>query len=134
MATTWTAKKVNPREVSGRFAVDVEIYKNGDLVKTETFETTQDQPSDWPAEGVKQIIRSLRDVPALPAKITEGDVVLPGDRVVDAAAVAWQTDHALARTAKELVDLGVIPANNAKYVALLARLKTNFRAEYIGLI
>lgn len=68
------------------------------------------------------------------AKISAGDVAVPSDAVIDVAAEAWHADYALAKGVKSLVDLGVIPANNAKYVALLARLKTHFRAEYIGLV
>lgn len=130
----FTAKRVNPRIENERFVVDVEVYKDGVLVKTERFETTQDQPAGWPGDGIKRLIQNLQDVPNLPAKISAGDVVIPPDVVIDAAVEAWQADYSLASRVKTLVELGVIRADNAKYVALLARLKTNFKAEYIGLV
>lgn len=130
----WSAKVVNPRKEGDLFKVDVEIYKDGALVKTETFETSQEQPAGWPRDGVKRLIENLQGVENMPGKVTAGDLALPADPVIDAAADAWLKDFSLARSAKELVDLGVIPANNAKYTALLNRLKTNFKPEYIGLV
>ena len=133
----WTAKKVNPRIEGELFAVDVEIYKDGVLVKTERFDTAQDQPAEWPSDGIKRLIQRLQAVPDLPSKILTGDVTLPPDNVPTAEEIArdaWLKDFALAQRAKQLVDLNVIAANNARYVALLARLKANFQPEYIGLI
>jgi hypothetical protein len=130
----WTARKVNPRKEGDLFKVDVEIRNDGEVVKIETFETSQSQPANWPAEGAKRLIENLKAVPQMVGKVEEGDIEIPADPVIDTAAQAWLEDHAKAMRAKSLVDLGVIPANNAKYAALLARLKTNFRAEYIGLI
>ena len=130
----YTAKKVNPRTENGLFKIDVEIYADGVLVKTETFETSQDQPADWPADGVKRLIQSLQAVPTLPGKITTGDVTLPADPIVDVAANAWLADYALYQRVKPLVDAGVIAANNTKYTALLTRLKNNFQPAYVGLV
>jgi predicted NBD/HSP70 family sugar kinase len=133
----WTAKKVNPRIEGELFVVDVEIYKDGVLVKTERFDTAQDQPAEWPRDGIKRLIQRLQAVPELPSKILTGDVTIPADPVPTADEIArdaWLKDFALAQRAKQLVDLNVIAANNARYVALLASLRTNFRPEYIGLI
>lgn len=130
----WTARKVNPRTEGRLFKVDVEYLKDGVLDHTERYETSQGQPDNWPADAVKRHIQSLNELVELPAKITGGDVTLPADPVIDAAAEAWHADYSLASRAKVLVDLGVINADNVKYVALLARLKANFKAEYIGLV
>lgn len=131
---TWTAEKRNPRSDGLIFMVDVAYLKDGVENHIQTYETNQDQAADWPADLVNQHIKGLQALETLPAKITTGTVTLPADPVVDAAAQAWQSDYALASRAKILVDLGVIPANNAKYTALLTRLKNNFKPEYIGLI
>jgi hypothetical protein len=128
----WTAKKVNPRIEGLVYRVNVEFYKDGVLDHMERYETTQSQPENWPAELVKRRIQHLEELETF--QVTAGDITLPADPVVDTAKEDWLADYSLASRAKMLVDLGVIPANNAKYVALLARLKTNFRPEYIGLI
>lgn len=130
----WTAEKRNTRLDGQVFKVDVAYLKDGVEDHIVTYETTQDQAADWPAESVKRHISDLQGLAALPGKITTGAVTLPADPVVDAAASAWMADFGLAQRAKSLVDLGIIPANNAKYTALLTRLKTNFKPEYIGLI
>lgn len=131
---TWTHEVLNPRTEGELFKVDVTIYRDGSPVKTQTFETNQDQGPDWPADGIKRLIQSLQALETLPGKITAGIRTLPADPVVDAAKNAWLADYELATRAKMLVDLNVIASNNAKYTALLARLKTNFKPEYIGLI
>ena len=130
----WTAEKVNPRIEGNSFVVDVEIYKDDVLVKTERFTTSQDQPSDWPSDGVKRLIRSLQDVPTLLDKITAGDMTLPADTVIDVAEREWMNDFHRAEKAKILVDAGVIQANNAKYTALLTRLRNNFLPAYFDIL
>lgn len=130
----WTARKTNPRTEGLQFKVDVEYLADGILDHTETYITTQGQPANWPADTVKRHIQSLIELETLPSTITAGAITLPADPVIDAAKDAWLADYSLASRAATLVDLGVIPANNVKYVALLARLKTNFKPEYIGLI
>lgn len=73
---TWTAEKVNPRIEGNVFIVDVELYKDGKLIETERYETTQPQDQDWPGELVKRRITNLEGVKELPTKIEAGSIDL----------------------------------------------------------
>lgn len=83
--------------------------------------------------GVKRHIRDLEGVEGLMEKISTGEIVLPADPVVDSEAVAWNADYALASRVKHLVDLGVIEKDDAKYAELIARLRANYKPEFVGL-
>lgn len=74
----FTALKVNPRQEGHLFVVDVEIYKNGKLIDTERFETSQPQADDWPAELVKRRIERREGLKEMSTKITAGEIDLSG--------------------------------------------------------
>lgn len=131
---TWTFKNVNPRMDGDRFAVDVEFYRDGVLKLTETFETTQDQPDHWPAELAQAMVQRKEGVTALAARITAGDIVLPAAPIVDAAQAAWFRDLSKLERATIVLNAGAIQPTNPKYVALQARVRTNFKPEYFDLL
>lgn len=130
----YSAKKVNPRIEDGVFKVDVEIYENDRLVKTERFETTQEQDADWPSEGVKAIIDRLKTVPTLVGKVTAGDVVLPDAPIRDQAEIDWQNDFSVLKSAQTMISISGAFVDNPAYVALVDRVVKNFKPEYIGLV
>lgn len=74
----WSAIKKNPRLNNGVFSIDVDIFDDKDvLIDTLTFETTQDQPEDWPADMVARWIKNRQEVVEMPLKIQEGGLELP---------------------------------------------------------
>ena len=129
----FTAKRVNPRMDGKLFKVDGEIYKDGVLVETETYETNQPQDATWPNQLIKRRIESLQGLPNLAATVTAGDVVLPPDPVVDAAAEAWNLDYSRWRKAKEVGQFRPAILSSAKFIALEKRLNDNFLAKYLDL-
>lgn len=132
----YTAKKLNPRVEGDLFKVDVEIYADGVLAKTQTFETNQTQPDTWPAEGVKRLIQSLQEVPTLPTKIAAGDLAIPVDAARDAAKDAWLALDSQYWRLKQYVDDGLItsantPAAWTQWMNLKAKRTADFRPAFV---
>lgn len=128
----WTAIKVNPRVDGDLFKIDVDLFADGVPVRRETFETTQAQSEDWPAEEVKRLIERLQAVPSMAETVTEGVIVLPDDPpAADPARGNWLADLARAKQIKDLVELGVIEANDKTYTDLLEKIRREFQQEYI---
>lgn len=129
----WTATKVNPRVDGDLFKVDVDIFKDGVRVKRETFETTQEQDADWPAAEVKRLIERLRSVPSMAETVAEGAITLPADPpAADPDRTTWFADLARAKQMQNLVELGVIDANDKTYTDLLETVRRGYQPEYIG--
>lgn len=126
-----TAKPTTDAE--GMTAFTIEYRKDAMPTITQSYRI-----DSFTLENLKNLVRSKCDAlnaATDPATVVTGKIdttIVPP--VIDAAAVAWRADYQTAQQAKLLVDLGVIPANNAKYVALLAKLKTNFLPAYINLV
>lgn len=124
---------VPARDGEGRISVTVEFRKDGAPTVTQVYRI-DNFSARWLKDTCAAKCNALNNVEDLTA-VTSGKLdttVTP--EAVDTAAVAWSQDFMLATQVKTLVDLGVIPANNPKYVALLARLKTNFLPKYINLV
>ena len=103
----------------------------------ETFSTNQDQPAEWLEEQIdrklnflnklKESVETIEVSAEFEAKSKESSP----DKEAQAEFIA---DVEKLRSMKRFVDLGVLESDNADYLALQAKIKSNFKTEYIGLI
>lgn len=103
----------------------------------ETFSTTQDQPAEWLEEQIdrklnflnklKESVETIEVSAEFQAKAKE---VSPDKE----AQAEFITDVEKLRSMKRFVDLGIIESNDENYLALQAKIKSNFKTEYVGLV
>lgn len=103
----------------------------------ETFSTNQDQPAEWLEEQIdrklnflnklKESVETIEVSAEFQAKAKE---VSPDKE----AQSEFITDVEKLRSMKRFIDLGVIESNDESYLALQAKIKSNFKTEYIGLV
>ena len=103
----------------------------------EIFSTTQDQPAEWLEEQIdrklnflnklKESVETIEVATEFQAKAKE----VSEDKT---AQTEFIDDVNKLRSMKRFIDIGIIEANDESYVALQAKIKNNFKSEYIGLI
>lgn len=103
----------------------------------ETFSTNQDQPAEWLEE---QIDRKLNFLNKLKESVETIEVSAEFEAKAKEtspdkeAQSEFITDVEKLRSMKRFVDLGVLESNDENYLALQAKIKSNFKTEYIGLV
>lgn len=103
----------------------------------ETFSTNQDQPAEWLEE---QIDRKLNFLNKLKESVETIEVSAEFEAKAKEtspdkeAQSEFITDVEKLRSMKRFVDLGVLESNDENYLALQAKIKSNLKTEYIGLI
>lgn len=134
--TVWTQRITQVEKQPKALRIWYEILRDGVGVEADVLETRQfhADPQLWVAQWLKARIEVLQALEAMPEP-TIGDVTLPPDPVLPteptAAERAWQADFQKLKNIWPLVDAGIIPANNAKWVALKTRLANNFNSAYL---
>jgi hypothetical protein len=129
---TWTATIL---QIDKAARTAVVKYDNG----TESF--TDQITAQTMEEGKQIIINKINQLNAS-TPLVEGVVdttvapvvqpVVPTPTQAELDRQTYFDDLVKLRKAKELVDLGVIPATNTQYVALQTRIKNEFKIEYLS--
>lgn len=103
----------------------------------ETFSTNQDQPAEWLEE---QIDRKLNFLNKLKESVDAIEVSAEFQAKAKEASPDKEaqsefiSDVEKLRSMKRFIDLGVLESNDENYLALQAKIKSNFKTEYIGLV
>jgi len=128
----YTATLKNKEEVNEGIRVTVE-FSNGTKTLTETV-IPQDETGfrHW----VKSRLASLNSIEEIdtkyevdtPVDVTE-ETVQP--TVEELAQREWFRDFGRMQQVQKLIDLGIIPSDHAKVVALRDKLQANLKASYI---
>lgn len=112
-------------------------YTNGEESFTEDI-ITRFANSTWLQQQVRERVKALTASYAFADGLSPNDTVDVSDASSPAPAQveqeAWLTDFGRLQRAQKLVDLGVIQASNAKFQALLNKVKTGIKPEYIDII
>jgi len=103
----------------------------------ETFSTNQDQPAEWLEEQIDRKLNFLNklkesvDAIEVSAEFQAKAKEVSPDKEAQSEFI---TDVEKLRSMKRFIDLGVLESNDADYLALQAKIKSNFKTEYIGLV
>ena len=125
----WTAEVTVKQVVNDVYHVTVE-YTDGTYTHTETYKSRQ-PTADWIPDTAAHKIKQLEELYAYDVSV--GSVtpsVLPA---VDLNQQLFQRRARMLPTIKCLIDMGVVPADNAKVVQLTNWLKDNFAAYFESL-
>lgn len=109
-----------------------------DGVKTIT-ETVIPQDETGLRHWVKARLTSLNSIAELDTKYAVDAVIDLVEPVVEKTQAqidqdAWLVNYSRLTEVQKLIDLGIIPTDNLKVVALRNKLKTDFKPAYLGLI
>ena len=118
----WTAQITNKRRQDDVYYVKVE-YADGINTHTETYKS-RNPSAEWIPDTAAHKIKQLEELYAYDVSV--GSVtpsVLPA---VDLNQQLFQRRARMLPTIKCLIDMGVVPADNAKVVQLTNWLKANF--------
>lgn len=103
----------------------------------ETFSTNQDQPAEWLEEQIDRKLNFLNklkesvDAIEVSAEFQAKAKEVSPDKEAQSEFI---TDVEKLRSMKKFIDLGIIESNDENYLALQAKIKSNFKTEYIGLV
>lgn len=133
MATVWEGFLVSgpTKDPDGMVSVTVEFRKDGETTLTDKFRVDRFSV-EWLKNFVREKVASLNS-PVESVTAGKIDTAVPPPPA-ETPADLWRRDFARFQQAYALVQAEVIPATNAKFVALKKRLKDNFLPEYIDLV
>lgn len=133
MANVWEPFLVAgpTKDADGMTSFTVEYRKDGE--ETLKDEMRIDRFSvEWLKNFVREKVATLNHVPES-VEAGKIDTTVPAPPAETPAQI-WRRDFGRYQQANALVGAGVIPANNAKFLALKTRLKDNFLPEYIDFV
>lgn len=134
----YKAEIIGKEFVRGMLSIAVRFKdeENNDEVK-EKFETNQPQPEEWLGEQIDRKLGFLNELKVKADTIEIATKFEAKEKVVSedkSAQTEFIDDVNKLRSMKRFIDLGVIEENDESYVALQAKIKSNFKSEYIGLV
>ena len=108
-------------------------FPNGQEVLTETFETNQTQPDSWLEEQVDKKLAHLNKMLALANSNGVGQEFTEKEKAAMTLKDTYQQDLALFTQFVSAIRSGFTTESNPDFVALKAKLTTNFNSEYLDL-
>lgn len=103
----------------------------------ETFSTTQDQPAEWLEEQIDRKLNFLNKLKESVETIEVATEFQAKNKEVSAdktAQTEFIDDVNKLRSMKRFIDLGIIPSESEAYSELLAKVKGNYKEEYLTLV
>ena len=108
-------------------------FSNGQEVLTETFETNQTQPDSWLEEQVGKKLAHLNKMLALANSNVIGEVFTEEEQAAITLKDTYKQDLASFRQFVSAIRSGFTTETNPDFIALKAKLTTNFSSEYLDL-